>query len=396
MKHQPYPKYKPTGIEWLDELPEHWNVKRLRFVASYKNSNVDKKNYEDQSKVRLCNYTDVYNNEFIINDMDFMMATASEAEIEGMSLKLGDVIITKDSEDPGDIGIPAIVAEELDNVVCGYHLTVISSNNINTNRFIHRVIQSDASKYYFKVMAPGMTRYGLNQNAIANTIIPLPSIEEQAAIADFIDRETKRISNLIKEKEKFIENLKEKRLSLIINTITKGLDHTVKMKNVGVSWMGNIPEHWVIKRVKHLFEIRKRIAGKERYQVLSITQQGIKIKDTESGEGQLAMDYSKYQFVKVGDFAMNHMDLLTGYVDLSSEFGVTSPDYRVFTLTDKNSVDRYYLYLMQMGYKLKIFFALGQGVANVGRWRLQTEVFSVGANLKLTTRTNRKLTRGLC
>ncbi|MDO9140777.1 MAG: restriction endonuclease subunit S [Methylobacter sp.] len=140
--------------------------------------------------------------------------------------------------------------------------------------------------------------------------------------------------------------------------------------------MGNIPEHWVIKRVKHLFEIRKRIAGKEGYQVLSITQQGIKIKDTESGEGQLAMDYSKYQFVKVGDFAMNHMDLLTGYVDLSGEFGVTSPDYRVFTLTDKNSVDRYYLYLMQMGYKLKIFFALGQGVANVGRWRLQTEVFS--------------------
>ena len=88
------------------------------------------------------------------------------------------------------------------------------------------------------------------------------------------------------------------------------------------------------------------------------------------------MDYSKYQFVEVGDFAMNHMDLLTGYVDLSKFHGVTSPDYRVFALTDLASVDRYYLYLMQIGYKNKIFFGYGQGVANIGRWRFQTEVFN--------------------
>lgn len=149
-----------------------------------------------------------------------------------------------------------------------------------------------------------------------------------------------------------------------------------KYKSSGIEWLGDVPEHWTEKRVKHLFVINKRIAGEEGYDVLSITQKGIKVKDTESGEGQLSMDYSKYQFVEIGDFAMNHMDLLTGYVDISSYYGVTSPDYRVFSLIDKNSLSNYYLYIMQMGYKEKIFFSLGQGVANVGRWRLQTEAFN--------------------
>lgn len=147
-------------------------------------------------------------------------------------------------------------------------------------------------------------------------------------------------------------------------------------KDSGVDWLGKVPEHWKIKRIKHIFQIRKRIAGKEGYSVLSITQNGIKIKDIISGEGQLAMDYSKYQFVEIGDFAMNHMDLLTGFIDISKYYGVTSPDYRVFTLTDINSVAGYYLYLMQMGYTNKIFYAQGQGVANIGRWRFQTEPFN--------------------
>jgi len=104
-------------------------------------------------------------------------------------------------------------------------------------------------------------------------------------------------------------------------------------KDSGVEWLGEVPKGWGIARVKHLFEIKKRIAGVEGYEVLSITQQGIKVKDIESGDGQLSMDYSKYQFVEFGDFAMNHMDLLTGYVDISPVLGVTSPDYRVFSVS---------------------------------------------------------------
>jgi type I restriction enzyme S subunit len=150
-----------------------------------------------------------------------------------------------------------------------------------------------------------------------------------------------------------------------------------KYKDSGVEWLGEVPAHWSIHRVRWLCEIRKRIAGELGHDVLSITQQGIKIKDIDSNDGQLSMDYSKYQFLGVGEFAMNHMDLLTGYVDLSPMAGVTSPDYRVFAIRNPAlSYDRYLLYLFQMGYKNKIFFAYGQGSSQLGRWRLPTEQFN--------------------
>ncbi|MBF0097884.1 MAG: restriction endonuclease subunit S, partial [Magnetococcales bacterium] len=142
-------------------------------------------------------------------------------------------------------------------------------------------------------------------------------------------------------------------------------------KDSGVEWLGKVPRHWQVKRLKNLFEIKKRIAGEEGYDVLSITQQGIRVKDTDSNDGQLSMDYSKYQFVDVGDFAMNHMDLLTGYVDISVFSGVTSPDYRVFSIKNINENNsNYLLYLLQNGYRRKIFYAFGQGASQLGRWRL--------------------------
>ncbi|WP_374254236.1 restriction endonuclease subunit S [Acinetobacter brisouii] len=148
-------------------------------------------------------------------------------------------------------------------------------------------------------------------------------------------------------------------------------------KDSGIDWMGDIPKEWMVSRLKYIFTIKKRIAGKLGLDVLSVTQRGIKIKDTESGDGQLSMDYSKYQLVYKGDFAMNHMDLLTGYVDISKYEGVTSPDYRVFTIEhQKEFYSRYYLYLLQMGYKQQLFFHLGQGSSHLGRWRLPTEAFN--------------------
>jgi type I restriction enzyme S subunit len=149
-----------------------------------------------------------------------------------------------------------------------------------------------------------------------------------------------------------------------------------KYKDSGVEWLGEVPSTWSTQRIRFLFEIRKRIADTEGFDVLSITQQGIKIKDLESNDGQLSMDYSRYQFVEIGDFAMNHMDLLTGYVDISQFFGVTSPDYRVFSLRNPNACnDRYFLYIFQNAYKQKIFYAFGQGSSQLGRWRLPTEGF---------------------
>jgi len=147
-------------------------------------------------------------------------------------------------------------------------------------------------------------------------------------------------------------------------------------KDSGIAWLGDMPSQWETRRLRTLFEIRKRIAGVEGRDVLSITQRGIRIRDTSKNEGQIAENYSRYQIVEPGDFAMNHMDLLTGWVDISFIKGVTSPDYRVFaTKGEVVLCQRYMLYIFHNCYSQRIFFAFGQGSSHLGRWRLPTDAF---------------------
>ena len=147
-----------------------------------------------------------------------------------------------------------------------------------------------------------------------------------------------------------------------------------KYINTGVSWMPRIPSHWKHVQFRGLFKITKRIAGRTGLDVLAVTQRGIKVKDVESNEGQIAADYSNYQIVEPGDFAMNHMDLITGFVGISPQYGVTSPDYRVFKNISPLASSQFYLYIFELCYKQQIFYGLGHGVSNKGRWRLPAPI----------------------
>lgn len=185
-----------------------------------------------------------------------------------------------------------------------------------------------------------------------------------------------KIDEIVEKQKVIIEKLEEYKLSIITEAVTSGINPDVEMKDSGSVWFGNIPINWEMKRLKYVFHIQKDIAGEEGHTVLSITQRGIIPKDFSNNEGQFANSYANYQLVHKGDFAMNHMDLLTGWVDISKYEGVTSPDYRVFVLNDKNGMcPKYYLYMMQMCYSARIFYGLGQGVSGMGRWRLQADKF---------------------
>ena len=148
-----------------------------------------------------------------------------------------------------------------------------------------------------------------------------------------------------------------------------------EVKDSGIEWLGKIPNNWCTIRVKYAFRIKKVIAGELGHTVLSVTQRGIKPKDM-SEKGQFSLDYSKYQLVDSGDFIMNHMDLLTGWVDISNMDGVTSPDYRVFQSSNPEKYyPDFYRYVFQTCYQQRIFYGLGQGVSGFGRWRLPAEIF---------------------
>src|SRR5687768_7178147 len=122
----------------------------VKYLANLELSNVDKLSIDGQKEVRLCNYVDVYKNERITSAIEFMKATASDEQIKRLSLKKFDVLLTKDSETPDDIGVPAFVAEELENVVCGYHLAMLRPNSeVVLGEFLFRAIEAESTKSYY-------------------------------------------------------------------------------------------------------------------------------------------------------------------------------------------------------------------------------------------------------
>ena len=164
-----------------------WPIRKLRDIADIRVSNVDKKVHKTETPVRLCNYMDVYVNDYITNEIDFMQASASTTEIQRFSLQRGDVIITKDSETPDDIGVPAVVSDEIEHLVCGYHLCLIRPNTGDLNPiYLSKQLATSKIVQYFAIHANGSTRFGLPINAIENIALPFPPRSEQMMIAKIL------------------------------------------------------------------------------------------------------------------------------------------------------------------------------------------------------------------
>jgi len=362
-----YDSYKDSGVEWIGEIPKHWINSRLKYVSEIVTGNTpptkDEDNYEGGE------FLWVKPNE--INGLIPTNDTKQKLTIKGRSLSRVLPPFSVLVNGIGRIG------------VFGF-----SELPVSTNQQINSIVFNDKVDNRYGIFHVSMMKEGflsnsekvvvpiLNKTKQENLEFILPPISEQQQIVSFLDDKTQKIDFLIQQKERKVKLLKEKTTSLIKHVVTKGINTNGEMKNSGVEWIGDIPRHWKMKKVKYLFEIRKRISGELGYDVLSVTQKGLKVKDIISGKGQVSMDYTKYQIVNKDDFVMNHMDLLTGYVDVSKQLGVTSPDYRVFTLTDEKSNKDYYLSIFQFGYKNKIFYGSGQGSSMLGRWRLPSRPFN--------------------
>lgn len=231
-------------------IPAGWRLERLKFYADVRNSNVDKTISDDEEPVQLCNYTDVYYNDRITRELEFKQGSATEAEIEKFQLKRGQVIITKDSEGWDDIGIPALVTEDMPDVLCGYHLSVFEPGPDLDGAFLAWLCRSDPLNDQFKLGANGVTRYGLGQYPMKNALVALPPIESQRQIARFLDEKTAQIDGLIEKKRALLDRLAEKRQALITRAVTKGLDPAAPMKPSGIDWLGDVPAHWEVLPIK--------------------------------------------------------------------------------------------------------------------------------------------------
>jgi type I restriction enzyme, S subunit len=243
MKPIQYPKYKDPGNKWFDKIPEDWSIKKLKHISNVRISNIDKKSRKNEPAVLLCNYIHVYKNNFITSKLKFMKATATKEQIIKFTLSKDDVLITKDSEEQDDIAVPAIVTEDLEDVLCGYHLALITPDSkIIIGKYLFRSFQSKRINDQFVIEANGVTRFGVSTNPILSSFFLIPPISDQISITVFLDVQTSRIDKLIEKNLHLIELLKEKRVTLINQTLTKGLDPKAKLNDSGIDWIGQIPE----------------------------------------------------------------------------------------------------------------------------------------------------------
>ena len=351
---------KDSGIEWIGDIPKNWNMSKIGSLYTQRNEKVSDKEYQPLSVT--------------MQGVLPQLASAAKTD-DGDNRKLvrvGDFAINSRSDRLGSCGI-----SPLDGSVSLINIILTPRTTMHPGYYdwlFHTTLFADEFyKWGHGIVADLWTTRWQEMKSIC---VHVPEYAEQKRISEFLNSECAEIDAVLEKTRASIDEYKKLKQAVITQAVTKGIRGNRPMKDSGSIWFGNIPVDWDMKKIKYLFHIKKDIAGQEGYTVLSITQKGIVPKDLSKNEGQLAENYSHYQLVNPGDYAMNHMDLLTGWVDISKYTGVTSPDYRVFVLDDLESNNRsFYLYLMQMCYSNRIFYGLGQGVSGMGRWRLQADKF---------------------
>lgn len=352
---------RDSGIDWIGIIPEHWELRRAKSMFKQSTS-------KGNDRLVLLSATQ---DRGVVDKstLDSVVQVSEDADLSTFkTVHKNDFVISLRSFQGG-----FEISHEEGVISPAY--TVFRLTTQTYPHFYRHLFKSYGFIDKINSLTVGI-REGKNIQYVdfADMLLPYIPLAEQQRIAEFLDRKCAEVDEMIGMQEQIIEELKAYKQSVITEAVTKGLNPNAPMRDSGIEWIGQIPAHWRVMQFRRLFEIKKTIANALGYDVLSVTQGGLKVKDLSANEGQIAQDYSKYQIVGKDDYVMNHMDLLTGFVDCSTQIGVTSPDYRVFQSICKADISlSYFLRIFQTCYKLKIFYHLGQGVSGMGRWRLPTE-----------------------
>jgi type I restriction enzyme S subunit len=221
----------------------------LKRLADIRFSSVDKHSVVGERPVRLCNYVDVCKNNEITEDLVFMVGTATSDEIGRFGLQAGDVLITKDSETPDEIGVPAFVPKALDGVVCGYHLAIVrATSDLIDSRYLYWALAADSTRRQFSERAMGITRFGLRHAEVGAVRLPFPPAGEQRAIARFLDHETARIDRVMELKRRVSRLLKIRRAALLSETLAQGLPSDAAFDATALKAASGAP----VMRLKHV------------------------------------------------------------------------------------------------------------------------------------------------
>lgn len=248
MKYQAYDEYKDSVVEWIEKIPEHWGTSKLRYMFSFdKGLTITKENLLDEG-VPCVNYGEVHSKYgFEVDPVLHPLKCVSERYLKSSKSSLlsqGDLVFADTSEDiDGSGNFTQLISDQ--PVFAGYHTIIARPKDRQSSRFYAYLFDSQEFRTQIKYAVKGVKVFSITQAILKSVDIWLPKLDERKKIANFLDHETAKIDTLIEKQQLLIKLLKEKRQAVISHAVTKGLNPNAPMRDSGVEWLGEVPEHWV-------------------------------------------------------------------------------------------------------------------------------------------------------
>lgn len=316
-----YPKYKDSGVSWIGEIPEGWETRRLKFSCNL----IQEKTMDSSLPYIALENIESYSGRLLSTNTTIPEGACNLYRTNDVLFSKLRPYLTK-----------CVVAPSEGK--CSSELLVLRDFE-GENKYLQYLMLSPKYIEYIDSSTYGAKMPRANWQFIGNTSIPLPSDSEQTAIVSFLDKNTSQIDRFIAEAEIEIEKLNELKQAQIAHMVTHGLNPDAPMKDSGIAWIGQIPEHWKVKSLRNYLKlVSDKGHGEE--QLLSVTrEQGVIVRNVESKEENhnfVPDDLSGYKLVKEGQFAINKMKSWQGSYGVSSYRGIVSPAYYVCDLNYKN------------------------------------------------------------
>ncbi len=257
-----YESYKRSEVDWIGEVPKHWEVKRLKNIILNDIGGIwGEEPLDDENDIivlRVADFDRIKSR--IIDNPDFTYRNIQPSQLKDRKLSIGDILLEKSGGGELQPVGKAVLFDKDFTAVCSNFINKIETVPFVTNKYALYLLDA---LYYNSINVRDINQttgiQNLNSVAYYNEKISLPPLPEQKLIVDYLDEQTQKIDKLISNKKEQIENLKGLRHIEINNAVTKGLNPNVELKDSGIEWVGEIPEHWKVKRLKHLASVKGRI-----------------------------------------------------------------------------------------------------------------------------------------
>lgn len=348
-------RMRDSGVEWIGDIPRDWDklsIGQLFYQVKNKNSGLTESNLLSLSYGKI-KRRDINSGEGLLPE-----------SFEGYNIvEKNDIVLRMTDLQNDHTSLRQGIATER-GIVTSAYITIRARNNINPRFAFYHFFAFDINKGYYG-MGSGV-RQGVNYNDIKKLQIVAPDTEEQKKIANFLDSKIALIDQIIADTKRSIEELKAYKQSLITETVTKGLDSNVPMKDSGVEWIGEIPERWKNFLIGQLFkQVKDKNYGMVENNLLSLSYGKIKRRDITSGDGLLPASFEGYNIIEKDDIVLRMTDLQNDHTSLrqglATERGIVTSAYITIRATQK--LDSRFVYYQLFGFdNNKGYYGMGSGV----------------------------------